>query len=626
MKKLFLPLIVISFSVAVAQVRDNPDQLYRLAQTYEQAGHYKEANEIYKSLYEKNPASYSYFNGYTRTLTALKKYDEVISLCETKLERNPRDINTYGLLGSVYYLKNEREKAYEIWDEAIKRAGAHPTDYRIIANYAIQMRAFEKAIELLNEGKKKASSPELFNFDLATLYSMSMAYGKATREYCEILLLKPKQYYTIKNRIVSMLASENARKEIAATLEDCYEEHETAKLGELLAFVYNETGEYDKSFELIKKLDDEKNRNGALIFSFADESLRNNRFEVAAAAFDFLRENFPDEKFADRTKFGLAKALIGSEIRKTKNPNYWKPIRPRTKTDKRKFERAINLLTDVARNSRDRKTADEALVLLADLYFKHLGDYAVADSLYAEITRRYSSGKIYYDAVLARGKILLLSSRKAEKEIFERARKYFDEIAKAKKASAEIGNEATYFTAQTFYWEGKFAEAEKLFDKLSRKKTSDFANDAIDKKLLISVFKSDSVNSAALALADFYVFVENYAAAVDLLKKLSANENLFILNNAAKLKIAEIFIAQNKYPEAIKLLENLTENNLPEIFPDKALKELGDVYFYGLKDYSRAKEVYNKFLEKYENSLYINIIRENIKNINETENDGREKE
>jgi tetratricopeptide (TPR) repeat protein len=611
-------IILFAVSVVFAQVRDNPDRLYRLAQTYEQSGHYKEANQIYEKLYRRNPSSYSYFSGYTRTLTALKKYDEVIAICKEKLKRNPADINTYGLLGSVYYLKNEREKAYEVWDEAVTVNGGQSINYRIIANYAMQTRAFEKAKELLREGKRKSGSPELFSFDLANLYSLTMDYADATKEYCEILRVKPKQFYTVKNRIAALLTSESAQKEIITTLEHCSRKYENGKIDELLAYAYKETGEYDKALTIIKELDEKKGAKGKVVFSFANEALRNNNFEIAVSAFEYLLDEYRDAPYAEQAELGFAKAKIAVEKAKIKNSDFWKPLKKRVSVSPRMFERAVKILERLSL-SNNYKVKHEARKMLAALYFSPIADYEKADSLYGLIIADNRNGTDAVSASIARGEIALLTDGD-----FAKAEKFFKTALNNKlKISLKIKDKAIYFLGGIKYWEADFSDAEKYFSKLAAKKTSDYSNDAIEKKLIISMFKNDSLRLARFSRADYFLFENDFDSARALLSPLAENKNLFILNNVAKLKIAEIFIAENRFGEAIKLLGNLVENNMPEIFPDRALKELGDVYFYGIKNYEKAREVYNKFLEKYPESLYINMIRENIKNTNKTEKDER---
>ncbi len=628
MKKInFIILIIALFASTVsAQHREDSNRLYRLAQAYEQSANYKEALKIYEKLYREKPGNYSYFSGYTRTLTALKRYDEVISICENRLEKSPQDLNTAGLLGSVYYLKGDSEKAFSVWEKAIEMNGSRPFTYQVIANYAIQVRAIEKAIEFLNEGKWKSPSKENFNYELAYLYSMTMAYDKATEEYCDVLKNNSKQFYTVKNRINSLLSSERAQKIISATVERCFDENHNVTIGKLLAFVYQTIGEYDKAFTLICELDGETNGGGTLIFNFAKNALKNNNFETVKNAYEYLLENYPNAKFIPEVKYGLARALIEIEkLNSKKNSAFVKPIAVRNKIPEKKFSEATKLLDELAGSSTAGNFKSQSLFALANLYMNEIGNYKKADSLFSMLSKISRENKFYFASILQKSKIALLLSDSVSEKAFEKIRKDLKQLTNIPNSFKEIKSEAQYYLALTYFWSGKFTEAISGFEQIARDKNNDFANDAIEKKLIISMFKADSLSLLKFAKADFYIFTEQFDKAISNLKPLAGNKNLFMLNNLAKYKIAEIYVAEDKYPEAVKLLVELVENNLPEIFPDKAMKLLGDIYFYVFKNYDEALKIYNNFLEKYETSLYLNEIRNNIKFINETVKNGEEK-
>ncbi len=611
-------------SAVSAQHREYSNRLYRLAQAYEQSANYKEALKIYEKLYNEKPGNYSYFSGYTRTLTALKRYDEVISICENRLKNAPQDLNTAGLLGSVYYLKGDSKKAFSVWEKAIEMNGSRPFTYQVIANYAIQVRAIEKAIEFLNEGKRKSPSKENFNYELAYLYSMTMAYDKATEEYCEVLKNNSKQFYTVKNRINSLLSSERAQKIISATVEKCFEENHNVTIGKLLAFVYQAIGEYDKAFSLICELDEKTNGGGTLIFNFAKNALKNNNFETVKNAYEYLLENYPNAKFVAEVKFGLAKALIEIEKRNSKdNSAFVKPIAVRNKIPEKKFSEAIKLLDELAGSPSAGNFKSQSLFLLADLYMNEIGNYRKADSIYSKLLDISYRNKFYFASILQKSKISLMLSDSVSESSFEKICNDLRQLTNIPNSFKEIKSEAQYYIALIYYWSGKYTEAIAGFENLARDKNNDFANDAIEKKLIISTFKADSLSLLKFARAGFYIFTEQFDKAISNLKPLAGNKNLFMLNNLAKYKIAEIYVAEDKYPEAVKLLAELVENNLPEIFPDKAMKLLGDIYFYVFKNYDEALKIYNNFLEKYETSLYLNKIRKNIKFINETVKNGR---
>ena len=96
-------------------------------------------------------------------------------------------------------------------------------------------------------------------------------------------------------------------------------------------------------------------------------------------------------------------------------------------------------------------------------------------------------------------------------------------------------------------------------------------------------------------------------------KTLADNPNLFIINDFANYKFAQMLIANDNLPTAIKILEVLSDNSKNVIFADKSLFLLAQTYQYGIKDMQKARQNYEKLLEKFPNSLYFDRARDSLK-------------
>ena len=84
------------------------------------------------------------------------------------------------------------------------------------------------------------------------------------------------------------------------------------------------------------------------------------------------------------------------------------------------------------------------------------------------------------------------------------------------------------------------------------------------------------------------------------------------MQNKARLREAEAELAMDNYYESIAILEKITAEEEKNIYADKALYLLGKIYQYGLKNDSKAVEVYESLLAKFPNSLYLDTAREEI--------------
>ena len=209
MIKEILIIILLAFSLYAQQSSLDQNQLM-LAESYEQKGDLNKAVEIIATLNKKDPSNIQYFNKLNSLYLQLKKYDESVLLINERIAITPQDISLYGMLGSAYYTAGDRTKAYDIWDTAAEKFKTNQMAFRIIANYAIEKRDFEKAIKLLNRGKELSQDPYLFSYDLGELYNITMRYREAAEEYCTLIKSNPSQYAQIENKILSYSSKPSA--------------------------------------------------------------------------------------------------------------------------------------------------------------------------------------------------------------------------------------------------------------------------------------------------------------------------------------------------------------------------------------------------------------------------------
>ncbi len=113
-----------------------------------------------------------------------------------------------------------KKKHAQIWNEALDLEPENPFAYRIIANYLIENRDLETAIDVLNKGNEKSDDQTLFSYDVANLYSIVMNFEAATKEYCKILIQKPKQLNLVQSKIIDYLNANMAAEPTLKAIEE----------------------------------------------------------------------------------------------------------------------------------------------------------------------------------------------------------------------------------------------------------------------------------------------------------------------------------------------------------------------------------------------------------------------
>src|SRR5208283_6098451 len=93
-----------------AQTQDALNK-FRLAQSFEQAGEYDRACQLYEDLTRADSINYAYFDGLRRCYEQLKNYDMAIAISLRRLNQQPGDINIIAALGTLYYKSGNEARA-----------------------------------------------------------------------------------------------------------------------------------------------------------------------------------------------------------------------------------------------------------------------------------------------------------------------------------------------------------------------------------------------------------------------------------------------------------------------------------------------------------------------------------
>ena len=82
MKIIFTTIITVLLLMNVHSIysQQKKSDKYQLALTYEQQSDFHNADRMFQELYTENPEQYVYFQGVARSLSALQRYPELMSL------------------------------------------------------------------------------------------------------------------------------------------------------------------------------------------------------------------------------------------------------------------------------------------------------------------------------------------------------------------------------------------------------------------------------------------------------------------------------------------------------------------------------------------------------------------
>ncbi len=591
--------------LVLAQQQNDFNNKYMLAQSFLQGGQYDKAKQLFEELQKTQPDNYQAFNGLNNCYIQLKQYESSIALIENRIKIYPQDINLYGLLGSTYYLTGNDKKAFEVWDSSVDKIPNKDISYRILANYAIERRAFDKAIEYLRKGKAASQDKKYFSYDLANLYSLTMQFKKAAEEYCSIIADQPAQLTAIQGRIFAFINKPGALEQTISVVREW--ENKKIEFKYLLAALYKEAKDYDKAYDLYNKIEQEQNRQGYELIIFANYLMGEKQYSKAAEVYSQIISHFPGSPFISNAKLGYAKTLEASlNDDSTLTSNDWKPFSSRLVSAADKIDKVIKAFSDITRLYPNSEIANEAFFRIANLVLKRKNDPAEAEKYFNKVISASPSSPLVFDAYISLGNIFIQQGN-LDQAVLE-----FSKIIENKKSPLDKKNLARFGLAKISFYKNDFDKAKNILAEIINDPGDNSANDALQLSLLLNTAKNDSADLADFSKAELFAEQKKFNKAAELYKKIAENPQAFILSSLAKVRDAEMDLAIDSLDTAIFKLSKIAGENGKNIYADKALYLEAKTYQYGLKNIPKAIEAYESLLAKFPNSIYLNEARKII--------------
>jgi tetratricopeptide (TPR) repeat protein len=578
-----------------------------LAQSYEQAGDFENAAKLYETLYETDPQNMHFISSLYRVYTQLKNYAALIDVLENRIADAPDDISSYGMLGSTYHRMGNEAKANEVWEMPLKNRTEDALTYRLIADYALERRAFEKAIDFYTRGKSIADDKIVFSFDLARLYTLTMQFVKATEEYCFILQSEPKQMTIVETRIFEYISKPGALDATITTVEN-YADNGNLSLKYLLARLYIEKKLFDDALDIYIKIDEEQSNAGKDLFIYADLLLKENHFKLASEIYLKIIELYPNSPVTAQAKLGYARSLESELFEEyVKSIPLWKSFFPIPKFESMEIEKVLTAYDDVAKLYKHSEPAYEAILRMGIIKFYLQNEIEESKNFLNVVITKAPLSRSAADAFFELGNIFLIEGNLNEAE------KKYSALLSNSRAQSDKKNAAAYKLARIYFFQSRFDKATEYISKVLINLKDNSANDALELSLILNTTMNDSISIALFAEAEFLAEQKKFLEAADIFKKISGNPQAFVLHSISLLRSGEMMLAENNFTEAISTFEIAAEEGEKNIYADKALYLLAKIHQFGLKDHLKAQEYYQKLLADFPTSIYIDEAREQLK-------------
>lgn len=581
---------------------------FRLAQSYESIGNQEKALELYRELFQKDPNQYQYYEAFLRSLNQLKKYDEVIGILKRRLQIYPNDFNLYGEIAVIYSRKEMEDSLNYFVKKGIELDPKNPMSYKFISNILIQNRLFEKAIDVLERGKRTTNDNLMFSIDLISVYALLMNYRSASIEMVELLKVDQNQSGFIQSKLASILNKPDALR----TSIQVFETAPTDNLSSMriLSWLYFQAKDFTDAFDIALKIDRLSNSKGYEILSFADRAYREKELTQAINAYEFLLKEFPEAK--DLRAFsiiGLARSYEEKFLLEVNSiSTAWKKYRLPLKTNNPTAKSAIDYYNIIIKDFPNSNLIAEALFKIGRIKFEYFFDIQSAERLLKQVVDYHPLSEFY-------GKVLLLLAEiEKVKENYVQAENYFTQVRVSPRVSENERFYSDYKISELLLLRGLTDSAKNKLIQLSKNNLLDVTNDVLELMILIQE-NEDNENVKNFINAQQLIDQKKFVQAIESFNKLSKGDDALSITNLSRIEMSELYILLGDYSNALAQLVYITDQKDKTIYGDKALFRQAEIYLFGINDPIKANQLFEKLFVDYPQSLLITESRKIINKI-----------
>jgi tetratricopeptide (TPR) repeat protein len=583
---------------------------FRLAQGFEQAGEWERAAELYRELLQNEKGNFTLFDGLQRMYVQLKRYDDAISVIRERLAMSPNDPTLYGMLGTVQYRAGLEPEAMSAWQHAISLAPENQQSYRLVANLMIENRLLDRAAEIYRKGRVACHDPQLFTIELAQLLVASMDYAGATEEFLQWLAQNPAQIAFVQNRLAAFTYKEDGRGAATRVVQAHIADHPDLRLYELLAWLHMEGKDFDRGFEVYRRIDELSGANGMALLGFADRVFRERAYDIAARAYrEAMGRPLPLQRIP-QARYGQACALKELQVVADSGSRQgWNRMRPLDEARARLTE-AVAAFAKIAEEYPRTEYSAKSQYQIGLLQLRNFQDLNSASRTFQMVLAEpAATPSVRIDVQLRMGELLIARADTTNAVAALRT------VVSSPGATPDQIDEAQLRLAEIAFFNGHVEDAVKLLSTIATNVRNDFANDALELQALLQ----ENTGGPPQALtqygrAEFLARQHRNSEAVQLLMDLVRAYPGSPLIDDALLRAGGLLTQAGLYQDAVALYDRLlTQFHEQSKMLDRALFRMGETYQFGLAQPAAAISAYERLLSEQGQSLLANEARKRIR-------------
>jgi len=581
----------------------------------ERQGKLEDAAEVYQRLLQDDPGNSLIYNRYRDVLIQMSEFAKADSLIQKHLKSHPRDIESLVMLGTVYYNRNDREKALRQWKGVIDVFDGNMRSYQAVLTAMLQNGLLNEAGNLVKQARKDLGQPDFYALQLGSFYAARMAYAKATREY----LL----YYQTNHANVGFFVSQISRfpdepdvqEQVIPVLKNVIDEHpDDNQMVHVLADYEYRVQNYDDALKYYRQLESLEKQPGKYRRQVAQDFMDDGEFQRSKKLYSELLNDAEVTSNRRSIEYGYAEASYKLLVAQNQYPSEIDLFRHNLLWDFQfvvlpesagpTLDSIVTRYDSVAQNYPRSREARMATYRLGEIYFRLGNDFDRALNYYKNCTND-PQNPMQIEAALNIGFCYLAKADTAE------ARNQWQQLlAELKNAPPEMQARAKFYLASTYLYSGDLKTAYKKFGEIQSDlpMKSDIFNDILEVQTLIDdgladQMKKDTTTVRQFFKGEFYIKQHKITEAQRVLTGILDDAPSAPITPYALVRAAQLARVLGQTTNLITWLGKIVTDYKDSPVADQATFLLAEFYNYDQQNRDQAMHWYEQVLVNYPGSL-----------------------
>jgi tetratricopeptide (TPR) repeat protein len=586
-KLLFILFCLLSFNPLFSQTLTELEQ----ARLLKEKGEINAAIDMYKEFIKQNSQNselYLYLSDCYFLIGEDKEAEKYLKKAE---KISPNDYKIKTTLYLLYEQTGQNNKKEKLLKKLLSELKANNSDILSLGNEFIVKRHWAEAKMVFLKGRELIYDNTAYTWQLSNIFAQEGDYANIAKEYFLQLENNPATLKQIQANLSGLFAN---NQDIAPIVEKQWEAYwkknkNNPYFAQFGIWLFNQTKQYNKSFELAKLIDEKfENGIGSTMLTFGEDMLNSNNIDYALNASNYMLKKGKESPFYQKSKI-LSLSLT------------YKQFLSKSLKTEANLTSIENDFNEFFKEFSYSKETFEIILQMGNFFAFYINKPQEAvDMLEEAINKGLSTNQ--------KGEIKLLLAK-----IYNRygdmwqASLYCSQVEQDCKNNY-LADEAKLLKAMFSYYNNEIPWALSQFKALRSSTTKLIANDAMSYSILIeeNIDQDSTYNGLKLfAYAEREIEYNNLELAEAYLDSINTTYLYHPLFDEVLLLRAKINISKKDFNKAKEYLNEIVKKYPYDLTADDALYMLSDIYLNHLNEKALAKEILEKIILDYPNSIYV---------------------